>query len=91
MSFYQNNNSSYTNFPQPVQTRPTSTPPASVSAGGPVPSRGPATAAAATADEYPPGAMSYINLNIEEYRIRSSSSICTGRSFAPYDIHVPYF
>ena len=27
MSFYQNQNSSFSSFPQPIQTRPTSTPP----------------------------------------------------------------
>ena len=89
MSFYQNNNSSYTNFPQPIQTRPTSTPPASVSvgsvagsvgSGAPVPSssRGSsATATATSTDDYPPGAMSYINLNIEEYRIQDLEAFFT--------------
>ena len=89
MSFYPNNNSSYTNFPQPIQTRPTSTPPASVSvgasagsvgSGAPVPasSRGSsASTATATTDDYPPGAMSYINLNIEEYRIQDLEAFFT--------------
>ena len=58
MSFYQNN--SFTSFPQPVQTRPTSTPPSS----------------AAGAD-YPPGAMSYINMNIDEYRIQDLEAFFT--------------
>lgn len=92
MSFYQNNNSSYTNFPQPIQTRPTSTPPTSVSvsvgsvAGAPVPSssssssassRGNGASAATAGDDYPPGAMSYINLNIEEYRIQDLEAFFT--------------
>ena len=59
MSFYPNNNS-FSTFPQPIQTRPTSTPgvipgvPGSVSGGS----------------EYPPGSMSFINLNIDEYRVQ---------------------
>ena len=84
MSFFSNQ-SSYTNFPQPVQTRPTSTPPASM--GVPAASvasvassssrgSGAATNAAAT-DEYPPGAMSYINLNIDEYRIQDLEAFFT--------------
>jgi len=85
MSFYQNNNSSYTNFPQPIQTRPTSTPPVSVGsvAGSPVmssssaSSRGNGASAVATGDDYPPGAMSYINLNIEEYRIQDLEAFFT--------------
>jgi hypothetical protein len=74
MSFFSNQ-SSYTNFPQPVQTRPTSTPPASVPAAAAA-SRG-SGASATTTDEYPPGAMSYINLNIEEYRIQDLEAFFT--------------
>lgn len=74
MSFFSNQ-SSYTNFPQPVQTRPTSTPLASAPAAASA-SRG-TGASAATADEYPPGAMSYINLNIEEYRIQDLEAFFT--------------
>jgi hypothetical protein len=91
MSFYQNNQSSYTNFPQPIQTRPTSTPPASVSvsvgsvAGAPVPSSSSSSSSSSSAsassrgtgDDYPPGAMSYINLNIEEYRIQDLEAFFT--------------
>jgi hypothetical protein len=55
MSFYQNqNHSSFSSFPQPIQTRPTSTPPSA--AGG-----------AGAAADYPPGAMNYVNMNIDEY------------------------
>ena len=74
MSFFSNQ-SSYTNFPQPVQTRPTSTPPASVPSAAAA-SRG-SGASATTTDEYPPGAMSYINLNIEEYRIQDLEAFFT--------------
>ena len=84
MSFYQNNQSSYSNFPQPIQTRPTSTPPTSVSvsigsvAGAPVPSSSVSTSASrGTGDDYPPGAMSYINLNIDEYRIQDLEAFFT--------------
>ena len=84
MSFFSNQ-SSYTNFPQPVQTRPTSTPPASMGAPASVASSVPssssrgsgAATAAATTDEYPPGAMSYINLNIDEYRIQDLEAFFT--------------
>ena len=58
MSFYQNN--SFTSFPQPIQTRPTSTPQSG--AGG---------------ADYPPGAMSYINMNIDEYRIQDLEAFFT--------------
>ena len=85
MSFFSNQ-SSYTNFPQPVQTRPTSTPPASmgvpaasvasVSSSSVSRGSGAATNANAT-DEYPPGAMSYINLNIDEYRIQDLEAFFT--------------
>ena len=85
MSFYQNNQSSYTNFPQPIQTRPTSTPPTSASAsvgsvaGAPVPSSSSVSTSASrgTGDDYPPGAMSYINLNIDEYRIQDLEAFFT--------------
>jgi len=66
MSFYPNQ-SSYTNFPQPIQTRPTSAPPGSSGAG----------IGAGGADAYPPGAMSYINLNIDEYRIQDLEAFFT--------------
>jgi hypothetical protein len=51
---------SFSQFPQPIQTRPTSTPP---------PSTLPIAGVAAGAG-YPPGAMRFINLNIDEYRIQ---------------------
>ncbi len=61
MSFYQNqNHSAFTSFPQPIQTRPTSTPPASTASV-----------------DYPPGAMSYINMNIDEYRIQDLEAFFT--------------
>jgi hypothetical protein len=58
MSFYPNH-LSFGSFPQPIQTRPTSTPPsaASLSLGS-------------GAFDYPPGAMNFINMNIDEYRIQ---------------------
>ena len=56
MSFYPNN--SFSHFPQPVQTRPTSTP-------GSVPGSG-----LNMNGDYTPGSMSYINMNIDEYRIQ---------------------
>ena len=66
MSFYHNQNPSpFSSFPQPIQTRPTSTPP-SASLGGGV---GGAGGGAGGVADYPPGAMNYINMNIEEYRI----------------------
>ena len=65
MSFYQNQNSSFSSFPQPIQTRPTSTPPSAAGAGG------------AAAADYPPGAMSYINMNIDEYRIQDLEAFFT--------------
>jgi hypothetical protein len=58
MSFYQNN-SSFSAFPQPIQTRPTSTP-----------STLPGPGAGSSAAEYPSGSMNFINLNIDEYRIQ---------------------
>ena len=61
MSFYQNQNSSFSSFPQPIQTRPTSTPPSAAAAGA----------------DYPPGAMSYINMNIDEYRIQDLEAFFT--------------
>ena len=69
MSFYPNN-SSFSQFPQPIQTRPTSTP--GVIPGVP----GSGTGAGAGAD-YPPGAMSFINLNIDEYRIQDLEAFFT--------------
>jgi hypothetical protein len=63
MSFYQNNNS-FTQFPQPIQTRPTSTPgviPGGMSMSGGIGGGG---------ADYPPGSMNYINMNIDEYRIQ---------------------
>jgi len=64
MSFYPNN--SFSTFPQPIQTRPTSTP--GVIPG--VPGSSAAGAAGAAGSDYPPGSMSYINLNIDEYRVQ---------------------
>jgi len=58
MSFYQNQNSSFSSFPQPIQTRPTSTPPSA-------------------AADYPPGAMNYVNMNIDEYRIQDLEAFFT--------------
>jgi hypothetical protein len=49
----------YSQFPQPIQTRPTSTPPTLPGAAG-----------GAGAAEYPLGSMSFINLNIDEYRVQ---------------------
>ena len=64
MSFYHNQNPSpFSSFPQPIQTRPTSTPP-SASLGSLGGSLGGAPL------DYPPGAMNYINMNIDEYRIQ---------------------
>ena len=62
MSFYPNH-LSFGSFPQPIQTRPTSTPPsaASLSLGG---------GGGGGAFDYPPGAMNFINMNIDEYRIQ---------------------
>jgi len=54
MSFFPNN--SLSNFPQPIQTRPTSTPNAGGGGGG--------------GANYIPGSMNYINMNIDEYRIQ---------------------
>lgn len=71
MSFYPNN-SSFSQFPQPIQTRPTSTP--GVIPG--VPGSGSGAGAGAGAD-YPPGSMSYINLNIDEYRIQDLEAFFT--------------
>ena len=65
MSFYQNQNSSFSSFPQPIQTRPTSTPPSAASSAG------------GGAADYPPGAMSYINMNIDEYRIQDLEAFFT--------------
>lgn len=64
MSFYSNH--TFSQFPQPIQTRPTSTPPNAtlVSAGG-------------AGSDYPPGSMSYINLNIDEYRIQDLEAFFT--------------
>ena len=62
MSFYQNH-SSFSSFPQPIQTRPTSTPPSGAGVG-------------AGAD-YPPGAMNYVNMNIDEYRIQDLEAFFT--------------
>ena len=52
MSFFPNN--SLSQFPQPIQTRPTSAP--GVIPGG--------------SNHLPPGSMNYINMNIDEYRIQ---------------------
>ena len=65
MSFYPNN-SSFAQFPQPIQTRPTSTP--GVIPG--VPGSG-------SGSEYPPGSMSFINLNIDEYRVQDLEAFFT--------------
>ena len=65
MSFYPIN-SSFSQFPQPIQTRPTSTP--GVIPG--VPGSG-------VGSEYPPGSMSFINLNIDEYRIQDLEAFFT--------------
>ena len=65
MSFYPNN-SSFAQFPQPIQTRPTSTP--GVIPGVPGPGAG---------SEYSPGSMSVINLNIDEYRVQDLEAFFT--------------
>jgi hypothetical protein len=59
------NHSSFSSFPQPIQTRPTSTPPSA------------AAAAAAGSADYPPGAMNYVNMNIDEYRIQDLEAFFT--------------
>jgi len=64
MSFYPNNQS-FPQFPQPIQTRPTSTPPNATSN------------ALGSGAEYPPGSMSFINLNIDEYRIQDLEAFFT--------------
>jgi len=78
MSFYPNN--SFAHFPQPIQTRPTSTP--GVVPGIPIASMSGsasvgAGSSASMVDEYPPGAMSYINMNIDEYRIQDLEAFFT--------------
>ena len=67
MSFYPNN--SFSTFPQPIQTRPTSTP-------GVIPGV-PGSGAGAAGADYPPGSMSYINLNIDEYRVQDLEAFFT--------------
>lgn len=64
MSFYPNH--SFSHFPQPIQTRPTSTPPNATLVN-----------AAGAGSDYPPGSMSYINLNIDEYRISDLEAFFT--------------
>lgn len=59
MSSYPNN--SFSHFPQPIQTRPTSTP-------GSIPGLG--SGGSGGVGDYPPGSMNYINMNIDEYRIQ---------------------
>ena len=73
MSFYPNN-SSFSQFPQPIQTRPTSTP--GVIPGVPGAGSGSGSGAGAGAD-YPPGSMSFINLNIDEYRVQDLEAFFT--------------
>jgi len=70
MSFYPNN--SFSTFPQPIQTRPTSTP--GVIPGIP---GAPGSGAGAAGADYPPGSMSYINLNIDEYRVQDLEAFFT--------------
>ena len=67
MSFYPNN--SFSTFPQPIQTRPTSTP-------GVIPGV-PGSGAGASGADYPPGSMSYVNLNIDEYRLQDLEAFFT--------------
>lgn len=62
MSFFPNN--SLSNFPQPIQTRPTSTPGAIPGVGGGSGGGG------ASGSNYLPGSMNYINMNIDQYRIQ---------------------
>lgn len=72
MSFYSH--TPFASFPQPIQTRPTSTP--GVIPG--VPSAGVGVGVGADAgSDYPPGAMNYINLNIDEYRIQDLEAFFT--------------
>ena len=73
MSFYPNN-TSFSQFPQPIQTRPTSTP--GVIPGVPGSGAGGGGGAGAGAD-YPPGSMSFINLNIDEYRVQDLEAFFT--------------
>lgn len=72
MSFYSH--TPFASFPQPIQTRPTSTPPSVIpSAAAAAEVRGGDVGAA----DYPPGAMNYINLNIDEYRISDLEAFFT--------------
>lgn len=64
MSFYPNH--SFSQFPQPIQTRPTSTPPNAT-----------LVTAVGAGSDYPPGSMSYINLNIDEYRVQDLEAFFT--------------
>ena len=72
MSFYPNH-SPFASFPQPIQTRPTSTP--GVIPG--VPNVSSAADISISTTEYPPGAMNYINLNIDEYRMADLEAFFT--------------
>ena len=79
MSFYSNH-TPFASFPQPIQTRPTSTPPSVIPSAAAV--AGAAAAAEVrggdvSAADYPPGAMNYINLNIDEYRIADLEAFFT--------------
>lgn len=70
MSFYPNH-SPFASFPQPIQTRPTSTP-------GVIPGVSNVSSAAdINTTDYPPGAMNYINLNIDEYRMADLEAFFT--------------
>ena len=76
MSFYSH--TPFASFPQPIQTRPTSTP--GVIPGVPGAGAGAGVGAGAGAGvgaDYPPGAMNYINLNIDEYRIQDLEAFFT--------------
>lgn len=76
MSFYSH--TPFASFPQPIQTRPTSTP--GVIPGVPGAGVGAGVGAGAGAGvgaDYPPGAMNYINLNIDEYRIQDLEAFFT--------------
>jgi hypothetical protein len=73
MSFPFYSHNQFTSFPQPIQTRPTSTP--GVVSG--IPNATTTTAIDVGAADYPPGAMNYINLNIDEYRIADLEAFFT--------------
>lgn len=69
MSFYPNH-SQFASFPQPIQTRPTSNPNVLPSVAG-------LGVTNNANNEYPHGALNYINLNIDEYRVADLEAFFT--------------